>query len=476
MTESDIRLRAATGFRWAIAGKLAVQVLSWAATILVLRLLAPSDYGINAMAMVVIGLGVMVAEFGLSTAVVQARSVDETSLRTAFGFVVLLNGAIVAVILASVPFVAAYFRRPEIIYVLPVAVLQFPILAFSAIPSALLERDLRFKEKTIQAVAASIVGTIATLWMAWLGLGYWALILGSLLSGLVGVVLLNMIVAWPKRPIFGGMTQSPVLRFAGAVTAGRLLWYVYSSSDTLVVGRRLGDAALGVFSVAAEIASTPLNKLAAPLTQVMTAAVSRLRDDVKAAERMALDVIHYVAALGFPIYFGIALVADEIVHILLGEQWFATAPIISLLALIGPLRAVSVVLSSAITASGESRLQVTTAAVACILFPAAFLVGSYLAGLVGVALGWVMAYPLYFLYLARLSARLIGLSTWSVVKPMLIPLGGATLMAGVAYSVGSLAGDWLWVRLALEVVTGAVAYTGFLAAFDRPMLRRLLMR
>lgn len=476
MTEADIRRRTASGFRWAFAGKLVVQVLSWAATILVLRLLAPSDYGINAMAMVVIGLGVMVAEFGLSTALVQAKTVDDTALRTAFGFIVVLNAMILVVILALTPLVAAYFGRPEILYVLPVAALQFPIQALSSIPSALLERDLRFKEKTIQAVVASVAGTVATLAMAWLGFGYWALILGSLLNGAVGVALLNLAVPWPKRPVFRGITQSSVLRFAGAVTIGRLLWYGYSTSDTWVVGRRLGDVALGFYSVAAEIASTPLNKLAAPLTQVMTAAVSRLRDDARAAERMAVDVVHYVSTVAFPVYFGIALVADEIVRLLIGEKWLATAPVIALLALIGPLRAVSVVLSAAITASGESRLQVTTAAWACVLFPAAFLAGSYFNGVVGVAWGWVAAYPVYFLYLSRLSARVLGLTLTQVVRPMLLPLAGALGMSVCTYLAGRLAGDQLWLVLALKILAGVAAYAAFLAFFDKQMLRRLLMR
>lgn len=476
MTEADIRRRTASSFRWAVAGKLIVQIFSWAATILVMRLLEPSDYGINAMAMVVIGLGLMLAEFGLSTALVQARTLDNEGIRTAFGFVLLLNAAVMSLVLVSTPFVAGYFKRSELLLVLPIAALQFPILALSSIPSALLERDLRFKEKAIQSVVASVVAAAATLALAWYGVGYWALILGALLNGLISVLLLWIAVPWPKRPIFRGMFGSSVLRFAGAVTIGRFLWYAYSNADTLIVGRRLGDVALGFYAVATEIASTPLNKLAAPLSQVMTAAVARLRDDPRAAERMSLDAIHLVSVVAFPVYFGIALVADEVVSIFLGEKWIATAPLIALVALIGPLRAVGIVLMSAITASGESRLQITSAVLACVLFPSAFILGSYLGGLTGVAVAWVVAYPVYFGYLVGLSARLLGLTAGRILRSAFVPFAGTAIMAGITYSASHLADSEAWIRLLIEVGSGVVSYLLFMLAFDRAAIMKLLRR
>lgn len=477
MSEATIRRKALNGFRWALIGKLIVQILTWLCTILVLRILTPSDYGINAMVMVVIGFGVMIAEFGVSTALVQANTIEERDIRSVFGVVIIINLLAFSAILAVAPLASLYFERPEINSVLSVAALQFPILVFYSIPSALLERELRFKEKAVSEVAASISGSLATLGFAWNGLGYWSLICGALIISLVRVIALNFIVKWPKTPIFSGFGQSVLLRFAGSITAGRVLWYAYSSSDVLIVGRRLGDAALGFYSVATDIASTPLNKVSAPLSQVLTSAVSRLQVDPEASRRMTADVLSYVAGLAFPIYFGLALTVDELVPLLLGAKWEPIIHILILLSLVGPLRALDVVLMSTITASGIARPQIVIAGLGCILFPSTFFAGATLGGLVGVGWAWLLVYPFFYAFVARSAARVLTTHVYEIIRPMVAPLVACLLMASAIL----LAERFIFevptgIRLVLEVALGVLVYGAVLAVLDKRLFMRLLMR
>lgn len=474
MNEADIRRSAVTGFRWALAGKLSVQLLSWAATIQVLRILSPDDYGINAMAMVVVGFGLMIAEFGLTTALVQAGDLREEDIRRTFAFVLLANAAIFVLIVLAAPVVAAYFDRPELRSLLPVAALNFPILALLALPNALLERGLRFKEKAVSEFVASLVASMVTLASAWYGASYWSLIFGVLAASLVRAVWLNAIVSWPKVPLFRGLGSSTILRFGGGVALGRLLWYLYSNADTVIVGRRLGDGALGIYSVASEIAATPLNKVSAPLTQVMIAAVSRLRDDRRAAQAMALDVLAYVSALAFPVYFGLANVAGELVGLFLSDKWTQAAIVIAILALVGPLRAVSVILMAAITASGVARFQITTMAFACVLFPPAIFVGASLGGVEGAAWAWLISYPVFFLYLSRLALSLLEIDGAALVKLLVVPLCGVLLMTLAIYAVSVQIPNSLELRLAAEILVGAISYAFYLAFADRRMFLRFL--
>jgi PST family polysaccharide transporter len=214
-----------------------------------------------------------------------------------------------------------FFGTPELRSV--VVVMSIPIVfgALRTVPTSLLERDLRFKLlagiETIQVCFQAFV--VVALALA--GFGYWALILGSVVGAVVSTALILTYrpsgFAWP-RPA----SIRSALVFSNRVLVSRVAWYVQSNADFLVAGRVLGQAALGVYTLAWTIASAPVDKITALVTRV---AFPSLRASGRrgALRRYLLNLTEGLAVLTFAAGAGLALVADDLVHVVLGSKWEA---------------------------------------------------------------------------------------------------------------------------------------------------------
>ncbi|MFT4100296.1 MAG: lipopolysaccharide biosynthesis protein, partial [Burkholderiaceae bacterium] len=450
----DVRSKIAPAFRWVISAKLCIQLLSWIATLVVVRILQPGDYGINAMAMAVVGIATLLAEFGVGTVTVQHPDLKRETLQTLFLFTLVLHSVLFVAVLGCTPLMISFFSEPRLAWLLPVAALQFPILAWYSIPNALLERQMRFREKSIADIVATTFGIIATLTLALAGAGYWALIAGTLVTTLTRVVWINSIVDWPKRPAWVRSESERTLRFAGALMFSRVIWLAQAQSDVFIIGRMLGTQSVGLFTVASEIALAPLMKFSAPISSVVVAAASRLQSDRAELARFTQNTAHGVALFAFPIFWGVSVVADVMIPLLFGAHWAAAAPIVSLIAIAGPIRAMNIAWMAAITATGQSKPQARIGVAACAVFPSSLVAGAWLHGLVGAAAGFSLAVPLFFFHVAYEVRRAMGFPIAFQIKPMILPALAAALMAGAVVLTSRYLGSDGLARLLPEIGVG----------------------
>ena len=275
-----LRARAMSGLRWTVGARLAAQVLTWAITLVVIRLLSPSDYGLLAMATIFVAFLAMIAELGLGPAVVQRADIGERELRKVFGVVILTRLAITAALIAAAPAMALFFDEPRLAAVIRVLALQFPISAVAIIPSAMLDRQMAFRGRSLVDLASTVVGSFVVLGLAVAGLGVWALVSGTLVTTAlrtIGLVVLRPWWRWPSFA-FGGMRA--LLAFGGRMTAVQFLWYVFNQADVLIVGKWLGKELLGIYSVSMHVASMPNQRLSALINQLAFPTFARIQHDL----------------------------------------------------------------------------------------------------------------------------------------------------------------------------------------------------
>ena len=145
----SLRSQVLTGFRWTATVRFLSQVLAWAITLLVVRLLAPADYGLLAMATVFVAFLTMFSEFGLGPAVVQRRDIDDPLLKRVFGVILIVHASLTLVLVLAAPLIAEFYREPRVAPVVRVLSLQFMISAFVVIPDAMLQRRMEFKHRSL---------------------------------------------------------------------------------------------------------------------------------------------------------------------------------------------------------------------------------------------------------------------------------------------------------------------------------------
>ena len=461
------------GIAWTAGVKWISQALTWISTIAVARLLTPADYGIVGMAAVFLGLITLLGEFGLGAAVVTLRDLDGRQVRQLNTLSVLLGVAGFGLACAAALPMARFFDAPRLVWVVVALGTGFVVAGFRTVPESLLQRDLRFRTLALVegTQAALVAGAMVA--MALAGFGYWTLVLGTLLTGALqtgaAVALRPQGFARPTRAAI-----APALGFSWNVLVARLSWYLYANADFMVVGRVLGERALGFYSFAWSLASIPIGKVSGLILRVTPAHFAAVQDDRPALRRWFLTLTEGLALVTFPATVGLALVAEPFVLTVLGDKWAAAIPVLRLLAVYASLRSITPLLPQVLLVTRDSRYAMWTSVAGAVVLPVAFIVGSRW-GTTGVAVAWMLAHPLCILPLYVRVFRRLEIGPGAYLRALSPALGGCALMAGAVLAAGALTRGWPpAAALAAGIAAGAAGYAGWIGAAHRDRLRAFL--
>lgn len=469
-TPDSLRDQVRSAVIWRSGTQILGQLIAWASTFIVIRLLEPSDYGLFAMTQVVLVLLNMLNGYGLASAVIQRPEIDRNTVRQLFGMLILLNVVLATVQLLAAPVAAAYYRQPMVADLLRVQALLYLFTPFIALSYALLSRSMDFKRQAVATMVSAIAGAAAALIAAELGFGVWTLIIAPIV--LFGTRAIAMTIAaralmWPSFDFRGA---GDVARFGGLMAAGQLFWFIQSQADVFIAGRLFDPHDLGIYTTSLFLTQILVSKFIPPLNEVAFAAYARIqhrRDQVATAFVKSARLVMVVA---MPCYFGLAASADPLVLVMMGDQWREASPIIHILAFAMPFMTLQVLFAPATDAQGRPGISARTGAVGAALFPAAFLIGVHW-GTMGLAIAWLAAYPLYLAYTMFLSLPVLGVKAGDLAKAVAPPVFAAAGMAAlVAVLENAVAHTPALEHLLLLIVVGMVSYVGLLWLFARPVI------
>ena len=449
------------GLAWTGAMKWASQLVTWISTILVMRLLTPSAYGVVGMALVFIGFMQLVNEFGLGAAVVQQRDLTETQIARLGGIALLVGCGLLLLSLVLASLIAEFFNQPAVRPVVLSLSLLFPVSALQVLPRALLQRELRFRRLAVVDGLEPLVIAAITLSVAAATHSYWALVVGPMVgktsSTLILVVWRRHRLAWPGR---GAESIGSAVTFGWHVVVARVAWYAYSNADFTIVGRVLGTASLGLYTLGWTIGSIPVDRVSSLLASVTPGILSAVQHDAAALRRYLTRITEGLALVTFPASVGIALIADLFVQAVLGPAWQPAIWPLRFLSLSAALRSVATLPSQLAVSTGHAKANMWLTLAASIVMPVLF----YLAtpwGPSGVAFVWLVAHPIvvlpwfvgYALYLTRMRlfdyARALGPATLATAIMTLAVVGVRALLP---VGIGPI------LRLSLVIVSGLASY------------------
>lgn len=471
----DLKERVLSGLRWSASTRILGQLISWSTTIIVMRLLTPSDYGLMAMAGIFVSYLSLVNEFGLGEAVIQGHELSEIALRQIFAFLLLINLCSFLFLLLTAPLVATFFDEPRIVSMIRLLSTQFIVVSFAIIPQALQDRAMQFKKRSLIDFVSIFMGSVSTLILAIKGYGVWALVYGNLLMSLCKTIGLNIFCPFLKLPCFSFRGMGKIVSFGGYVTFRSTLWFLLTQADIFIVGRLLGHELLGFYSVGANLASMPMDKISGIVNQVASPAFSQIQTDPQKVASHFLKSIRLMSFLIFPVLWGMSSLAPELVHTLLGDKWLLASVPFQLLCLVIPIRMLASMITPALTATGHPDIAFSNVLLASVVMPLALIAGSQW-GLAGVSLAWVMIFPLVFLRNLSRSGPALGIKIHEVLLAMARPAFAAFLMYIAVITIHKFlpTGHQSIVYLLLLAGIGAVVYGGVVLSVHRQGLREIL--
>jgi len=459
---------------WRSGSQIVGQLITWASTFLVIRILDPSDYGLFAMTSVVLVLLSLMNGFGLANALVREGEASERMLRQLFGMLIVLNLALAAIQFAAAPLVAAYYGQPDVAKLLRVQSAIYLTNPFLALGYAVLSRRMDFRRQAQVNLAAGLATAIAALAGAYGGLGVWTLVLAPLVgftARALGMVVVARAFILPSFA-FGGAWH--LARYGGIVAAGQFFWFAQTQADIVIAGRAFDPHLLGIYTTSLFLTQMFVTKFVPPINEIAFSAYARVQDDDKAMAWGFLKSVRIIMLAGMPFCLGLAATAEPAVHVVLGEKWLETAPVVAILGFAMPFMTLQVLFGPAVNAAGRPGIYTRTSLIGAILLPAAFLAGAPW-GVTGIALAWIAGYPLLVAISLPMVLPVLRVSLHELLAALAPPvLAALAMVAAVTLLDTQVAAFTPLVRLTLLVATGGMVYGLFLLAFARDRLSELL--
>ncbi len=476
----DIDRAVVRGVAWTGALRWTAQIISWASTFVLVRLLAPSDYGLAGMATAFYSWATVVAEFGIGTAILTGRDLDRRTVEEVHGAAMLVGGSVAMVGMGASWLLADFYGQPAVRGFVLALSLTLVIDALRIVPTAMLQRELSFRSAALVDFTKAVGQTATVVGAAWAGAGAWALVLGLIVSSaLSGVGALWRYPLRPRRPTWERIR--PTLALARHALTANLSWSTYTTADLVVAGRMLGPAALGAYSLAWTIASLPSDRLLNIVTAVTRSLFAALKDDVVQTRRYLSLMIEGIGLVVAVPLVGLVLVADLAIPLLLGERWGAAVWPLRLLVVSACFSAVGVVVTQVLVSRGGAalagRLSLATAAV---LIPG-FVLGARLGGATGIAVVWASVTPVFTALRVRAVLPAAELP-WAEFRRALRPGGaaclGMTLLVGALRlaGIGAPGEGAHWPDFLILVVAGGATALAIATRFDTPVVRSLGQR
>lgn len=391
-----------SGTRWAAMLRLTAQTFSWISTIIVVRFISPQDYGLNTMLEAPMELMLLLSTLGLDIALVQSKKLEQDALRSAFGWLLIINAALFLAYFFGGPLLASYFNEPDLDTLAKTLAFVFLLVPFRVIPNALLDRELQFKLKAQVELVSTMGAVILTLTLAVLGAGVWALVIGVLTNRVLQALILMIRHPWFVRPAFNIQAARQLMAFGGITAASTAVALIAGKSVHFIAGPELGAAKLGLFALSMQFALLPLAKFMPVINPILLPAFSRFRDERVLANHYLEKSLGIASLIMFPVMIGMACIADAFVITVLGTRWSEAALPLALLSLIMPLRMITLFLRPVMTSMGRADLAFKSSFTLLCTLPLFALIGANY-GVIGLVVAWLLAEPIVMLNTMRMS-------------------------------------------------------------------------
>jgi O-antigen/teichoic acid export membrane protein len=418
-----------------ILWRVATRLLGFVSTLILARVLVPADFGLVAIAMTYLSAFDALSIFGLQDAIIRAPDHDRTMLDTAFTLSVLRGLLNTLVIASTAPIAAHFFDEPRLLPLLLVLSLFPAIEGTENIGIVEFRRDFRFEREFQLFLLPRLISVVFTIATAILFHSYWVLPLGNLVLRLIRWVLTYWM--HPYRPRWSFAAWRKLLGFSFWTWAATIADFGRDRSWMIVLGRFLNTFQVGVFMMAVEVGSLPLNEIVVPACRALFSGFTAARNETGGFGYAFRRTIAVISLPILPASIGMSAVAGYIVDIALGPQWVGSSVVIAWIGASSPLALFAIIGSTAMLVSGHVRNN--------------FMIGA--------------AYAVIGIVTCAVSAFYWGLWGVAVSRAALVAVEGVAYAWVTGRTVGIVGRDWVQSLWRPAVATAAMALVLWLSGF-----------
>jgi O-antigen/teichoic acid export membrane protein len=455
------------GGAWVFTLNFVTRGLGFIRTVILARLLLPSDFGLVGIALIATSALLTFSGTGFATALIQKKSGISDYLNTAW-CVEAIRGIILAFILFLLaPPIATFFNNPEAKPVIQVMAIAMALGGFTNVGIIYFQKELQFEKLFIYSLSTEIATLAVSISLAFILRNVWALVYGTLVG--VTTKLILSYVLHPFRPSFkfDFDKAKELFRFGKWLLGSGILAFLITQGDDIFVGKLLGIAALGFYTMAYRLSNLPATEITHVISQVTFPAYSKLQDNIPKLRESYLKVLQLTAFLSFPITGLIFVLAPDFTMIFLGEKWMPMVPAMRALVVWGLIRSIGACTGPLFQAVGKPDLVfkmqfVRLILLIIIIYPLTKEYG-ILGTSIAVALTGLFTRPIT----DYLVIKIIKCHLWEFGKLIALPMLGIAIMSSTLFASKFFIFDsiGLFSFFAL-IVIGLIVYFSTATVFD----------
>ena len=460
---SEFKQKSVRGGALTLLGQGVGMALQIGTTVILARLLLPSDYGLQSMVLTLTAFFSLFKDAGLSVATIQRENLTHEQISTLFWVNIGLGILLTIIVASAAPFLATFYKEPRLFWITVASASIFFFNSLSVQHRALLDRSMRFATNVKIDILCSTASAIIAIGMAALGYGYWSLICQNISLPLIGTAAVWIAIPWmPGKPRWTSELKSMV-RFGGTVTLNSVVVYIAYNIEKVLLGRYWGAAPLGIYTRAYQLATLPVQQLIGAVHSVAFSVLSRMQGEAERLKRAYLKSLSLIVSLTIPIVISSGLFAEEIVRVVLGPKWLGAASVLQMLAPTVMFLALVNPFSWFLRSTGQVARSLKIAFLICPVVILGIVAGLHY-GPRGVAMGYSSAMALLFVPVVAWATYGTGITArayWDAVKK---PITAGALGGVVAWLFRlSIANNLAPLPLlAAELTISSLAYAAIL--------------
>lgn len=462
MKGSQNRLR--DGILWSAFERFSVQGLQFFVFVLMARALSPTDYGLVGMISFFIVIAHLIAEGGLSQAIIRKLDRDERDLSTSFFVNISVGGLLYITLYAAAPWIATFYNEPALTKMLRVLGLCVIIQSSLVVHRAILTSKVDFKSQAKSTLIGAITSGICGITMAYKGYGAWAIVGLQLTNQIVTGISLWLVSDWHPKLQFSTTSFKALYGFGYKLLLSNVIESIYNSFLVLTIGKVFSAYALGSYTNAKQLGSVSSENLTRIVQRAAFPMFCTLQNDAGKLRQSISDYLQTIVFIIAPLMLGLAAISQPLTTALIGPQWLYTARLLRILCiyfLLFPLTSINFMLLE-VLGQGVSYLRLQIINVAIGLGMLAILLPY---GLSAVCLGLVMTATITYIVGASLAGRSINFGLIQQIKAILPTIINAAITAVIIFAL-QFAIDGEWLKVTIGILAGVLTFGALSLTFQ----------
>ncbi len=477
---SSIDRKADLGFRWNSISLIFSAITKIIMMIILARLFTPGEYGVMGLILIIIGLGMLFSDIGISGAVIHYQKVSQQHLSTLYWLSFIVGFSIFLIFILVAPLISIFYNEPDLTLFVRITAIIFLITPLGQQFETLFRKELKFKSLAfIEIFNSTILICISTI-LAFSGWGVISVLIAYISKSFIKSFMIFFIglKIWKPTIEFEFFELSKFLSFGMYQMGERSLGYFFSNIDKILIGKFLGIISLGYYNIAYNLTLYPITLINPIFTRVSFPYFSKMQNNTKALKENFFDLIDNISFINFPIYLLLIVIAPYFVLFLYGPQWYPSIILVQILSVMGILRSIGNPIGSLLLAKGFARLGFLWLVFVTIIHPFIILPGIIFGGINEVALFQILSSLIFFYpYYHLLIKKILNPCFKEFLKSF-----GINLILATLASLFSLLGGFFYqtpiliYQLLYHILIGGVGYICLIFIFRRQFLMNFVKR